>query len=326
MNTRTKPGVAIVAAILAICLNTQAALAQSPAELTERGRRALVNRQFDTALADLDKAIEADAANPAAHYYRGIVLGNVGRERDALGAFLRAAELNPGWGEAHRMATIAALNTGNLSVAWDQAIKAHQSGADIGDSINRLLALQKAPGDLDEQLAAARVFVMPLNTEKLEARQDNPFGTEVVSAGGTAAGVIGGGGGGGGGAGTADPFATSASRSTNVGGRQVAESQADFYSLLMQTRRALDESRYFGVVSRQDMAQYLLVIEIDEMGGSGGSQKPVRGYIKLIDSRSGEEAYRRLLELRNIASLADLNADMARYVDYMEEWLRNRSG
>ena len=74
------------------------------------------------------------------------------------------------------------------------------------------------------------------------------------------------------------------------------------------------------------MAQYLLVIEIDEMGASGGSQKPVRGYIRLIDSRSGEEAYRRLLELRNIASLADLNADMQRYVDFMEEWLRNRSG
>ena len=326
----------MVAAILAVCLNVQPAFAQSSAELTERGRRALTNRQFDTALSDLDKAIEADAANPLAHYYRGVALGNVGRERDALGAFLRATELNPGWGEAHRMATIAALNTGNLPVAWDQAIKAHQAGSDIGDSINRLLALEKAPGDLDEQLAAARIFVMPLNTEKLEARQDNPFGTEVVSRGGTAAGVVGGGGGGGGG-GIVDPFATSASRSTNVGGRQVAESQADFYSLLMQMRRSLADSRSFGVVPRQDMAQYLLVIEIDEMGvqrvgssvGLGpirDSQKPVRGYIKLIDPRSGEEAYRRLFELRNIASLADLNADIERYVDFMEEWLRNRSG
>ncbi len=323
MRTRTKSGAAIVVAILAVCLNAQPALAQLSAELTERGRLALTNRQFDTALSDLDKAIEADAANPLAHYYRGVALGNVGRERDALGAFLRAAELNPGWGEAHRMATIAALNTRNLPVAWDQAVKAHQSGSDIGDSINRLLALEKAPGDLDEQLAAARVFVMPLNTEKLEARQDNPFGREVLSGGGTAADI---GVGGGGGGGIIDPFATSASRSTNVGGRQVAESQGDFYSLLMQTRRSLADSRYFGVVPRQDMAQYLLVIEIDEMGGSGGSQKPIRGYIKLIDPRNGAEAYRRLLELRNIASLADLNADMERYVDLMEEWLRNRSG
>ncbi len=325
MNTRTKAGAAIVAAILAVCLNAQPACAQSSAELTERGRLALTNRQFEVALSDLDKAIEADAANSLAHYYRGIALGNVGRERDALEAFLKAAEVNPGWGEAHRMATIAALNTRNLPVAWGQAIKAHQSGSDIGDSINRLLALEKAPGDLDEQLAAVRVFVMPLNTEKLEARQDNPFGREVVSVGGTADGVGVGGGGGGGGGIIVDPFATSAARNTNVGGRLVAQSQGDFYSLLMQTRRSLADSRYFGVVPRQDMAQYLLVIEVDEMGDSG-SQKPIRGYIKLIDPRSGEEAYRRLLELRNIASLADLNADMERYVDFMEEWLRNRSG
>ena len=329
MNARTRCGAAIVAAILVACLNAQATLAQSAAELTERGRLALINRQFDAALSDLDKAIEADAANPLAHYYRGLVLGNVGRERDALGAFLRAAELNPGWGEAHRMATIAALNTRSLAVAWEQAVKAHQAGSDVGDAINRLLALEKAPGDLDTQLAAARIFVMPLNTEKLEARRDNPFGTEVVSGGGTAAGVgVGGGRGGVGGGGGAviNPFNTSTSRATNVGGQQVAQSQGDFYSLLMQTRRSLADSRYFGVVPRQDMAQYLLLIEIDEMGGSGGSQKPVRGYLKLIDPRSGEEAYRRLLELRNIASLADLNADMERYVDYMEEWLRNRSG
>ena len=45
-----------------------------------------------------------------------------------------------------------------------------------------------------------------------------------------------------------------------------------------------------------------------------------------VAPRSGEEAYRRLLELRNIASLADLNADIERYVDFLEEWLRNRSG
>ena len=329
MHTRMKSGVAMVAAILIVCLNAQPAFAQSSAELTEQGRLALTNRQFDTALSNLDEAIEADTANPLSHYYRGVALGNLGRERDALGAFLKAAELNPGWGEAHRMATIAALDTFNLPVAWEQAVKAHQAGSDVSDAISRLLALEKAPGDLDEQLAAARIFVMPLSTEKLEARQDNPFGTEVVSGGGTAAGVgVGGGRGGvgGGGGDVTDPFATSTARATNVGGQQVAQSQGDFYSLLMQMRRSLADSRYFGVVPRQDMAQYLLVIEIDEMGGSGGAQKPVKGYLKLIDPRSGEEAYRRLLELRNIASLADLNADMGRYVGFMEEWLRNRSG
>ena len=57
-----------------------------------------------------------------------------------------------------------------------------------------------------------------------------------------------------------------------------------------------------------------------------GAQKTVKGYIKLVDPRSGEEAYRRIIELRNISSLADLNADSERDVDFMEIWLRERSG
>lgn len=317
MNHRTPFVAAILAVVVGATLAfSAAATPQASAEqLTEQGRQALTNRQFEAALVDLDAAIAADAAYPVAHYYRGVALGNLGRPAEALEAFMTAAELNPGWGAAHRMATIAAIDIRDLTVAWDQAIRAHQAGADVGDSINRLLAMERAPGDLDSRLAASRIFVMPLNTEKLEAREDNPFGGNVVA----------GGGGGGGGAAIPDPFNSSATRNTNVGGQQVAQSQADFHSLLMQTRRSLSDSRYFGVVPAQEMADYLMVIEIDEMGGDGG-QKPVRGYVKLYDSRSGEEAYRRLLELRNIGSIADLNADMERYIDYMEEWLRNRSG
>ncbi|MED5559168.1 MAG: tetratricopeptide repeat protein, partial [Acidobacteriota bacterium] len=122
MNTQMKCCAQFIAIILAVCLGAQPAFAQSSAQLTDKGRVALVNRQFDIALSDLNKAIEADALNPIAHYYRGQVLGNLGREQEALDAFLKAAELNPGWGEAHRMATVAALNTSNLPVAWEQAV------------------------------------------------------------------------------------------------------------------------------------------------------------------------------------------------------------
>lgn len=324
MNTQHQFGVALIVMILAVCLNTQPAFAQSSAQLTEEGRVALVNRQFDIALSDLNKAIEIDALNPYAHYYLGMVLGNLGRQREALDAFLKAAELNPGWGEAHRVAAIAALDTRNLPIAWEQAVKAYQAGADVSESINRLLAIEKAPGDLDEQLAAARIFVMPVDTEKLEARQDNPFGGgNVVGAaldrGGTASA----------GGGPPDEIgnpsgSTSSSRQTNVGGQQAAQAQAHFHSLLTQLRLSLTNSRHFGVVGQQDMAQYLMVVSINEMGGAGGNA--ARGHLKLVDPRSGEEAYSRVLELRNIASLAELNAEVERIVNLLEEWLLDLSG
>ena len=50
------------------------------------------------------------------------------------------------------------------------------------------------------------------------------------------------------------------------------------------------------------------------------------GFIKVYEARSGEEDYRRVLKLRNIDSVAELNADMEQYIDYMEEWLSKRVG
>ena len=280
------------------------------AELTEQGRQLIVDRRFDEALAKLDAAIQADARLPQARYFRGLALANLNREGEALDEFVAAGELNPGWGDAHRLAALAALNIRNLEVAWEQAILAHQAGADVAETLSRLLALERAPPDLDSRLAAARIFVMPLNTEKLAAREDNPWTVDVVGGGGSG-GIV-------------DPFNTSASRATNVGGQQISESQSEFFNLLTQTRRSLASSPLFGVVPRQEMAQFLLVIEVDRLGDSG--PKSLEGYIKLYDPRSGEEVYRRLLELRNISSLADLNADVERYVDYLEQWLRERVG
>jgi len=279
----------------------------SAAEQAEAARRLIAARQFERALEQLDTIIQQNPTYALAPYLRGMALGNLGREHEALEAFIAAAELNPGWGEAHRLATVAAINTRNLPVAWEQAIKAYQSGTDIAESLNRLLAMERAPSDLDTQLTAARIYVMPLNTEKLAAKQENPWGVDVI--GGGARGAI------------IDPFNTSATRATNVGGEQITRSQSSFFNLLMQTRRSLASSRYFGVVPQQEMAQYLMVIEVDELAGGA-----LEGYIKLYDARSGEEAYRRVLKLRNIDSLAELNADIERYINYMEEWFIDRVG
>lgn len=320
---------ALVFALVSLALSSSAWAQSAVVEQTDAAQQLIAEGQFERALADLDGIIADEGAYAPAHYLRGIALGNLGRESEALAAFVLASELNPGWGAAHRLAAIAAINTRNLPVAWEQAVKAYQAGEDVSASFNQLLAMERAPADLDAQLAAARIFVMPLNTEKLAAEQDNPWGVDVLAGGGaagaataavTGGGTAGGGGGGGGGS-IVNPFNTSATRATNPGGEKISRSQSSFFNLLQQTRRSLANSRSFGVVAQQEMAQYLLAIEVDTLDAG-----KMRGYLKLYDPRSGEEEYRRVVELRNINSLADLNADLERIVGYMEKWLSNRAG
>ena len=275
---------AFVAPALASALVSQQA--EASAQLTEQGRLAFVNRQFDVALSDLNKAIEADASNPSAHYYRGLVLGNLGREREALDAFLKAAELNPGWGEAHRMAAVAALNTSNLPIAWEQAVKAYQAGADISESINQLLALEKAPGDLDDQLAAARVFVGGFDTSVFD-RDGSRMGAKAI----------------------------------------LAQSAADLFSFQQAARETLSESAAFGLVQRQESAQYIMMFEIEFLTDTlNGSPRRLSGVLRLVDARSGETADRRRINFADISSLSYLNREWRRIIGLMEEWAAERGG
>ena len=275
---------AFVAPALASALVSQQA--EASAQLTEQGRLALVNRQFGVALSDLNKAIEADASNPHAHYYRGLVLGNLGREREALDAFLKAAELNPGWGEAHRMAAVAALNTSNLPIAWEQAVKAHQTGADISESINQLLALEKAPGDLDDQLAVARVFVGGFDTSVFD-RDGSRMGAKAI----------------------------------------LAQAAADLFSFQQTARETLSESAAFGLVQRQESAQYIMMFEIEFLTDTlNGSPRRLSGVLRLVDARSGETADRRRINFADISSLSYLNREWRRIIGLMEEWAAERGG
>ena len=275
---------AFVAPALASALVSQQA--EASAQLTEQGRLAFVNRQFDVALLDLNKAIEADASNPSAHYYRGLVLGNLGREREALDAFLKAAELNPGWGEAHRMAAVAALNTSNLPIAWEQAVKAYQAGADISESINQLLALEKAPGDLDDQLAVARVFVGGFDTSVFD-RDGSRMGAKAI----------------------------------------LAQAAADLFSFQQTARETLSESAAFGLVQRQESAQYIMMFEIEFLTDTlNGSPRRLSGVLRLVDARSGETVDRRRIDFDDINSLGYLNREWRRIVGLMEEWAAERGG
>lgn len=281
-----------LAVLVVVVVLPATALGQSKAaEITQKTWEGLQAGTvgLEDGLKELDKAIEEDESYAPAWFYRGFVFANLQRMQEAHESFLMAAELNPGWGPAHNMTAISARDTGKLDVAWEHAIKAHQSGMDMAEMFQGLQTMGRSPDDLEDQLAAKRVFVAPINTEKFEQQVVNPF------------------------------TSGSASDATGRGQSILSQAQADLFRLLYQTRKSLANSRAFGLVQRQDMADYVLVIEVDNIGGNP-SRRPLRGYIRLLDSRSGEEAYRRPLQLRNIASLGDLNGDLERYVNFLEVW------
>ena len=184
------------------------------------------------------------------------------------------------------MAAVAALNTSNLPIAWEQAVKAYQAGADISESINQLLALEKAPGDLDDQLAVARVFVGGFDTSVFD-RDGSRMGAKAI----------------------------------------LAQAAADLFSFQQTARETLSESAAFGLVQRQESAQYIMMFEIEFLTDTlNGSPRRLRGVLRLVDARSGETADRRRINFADISSLSYLNREWRRIIGLMEEWAAERGG
>ncbi len=59
--------------------------------------------------------------------------------------------------------------------------------------------------------------------------------------------------------------------------------------------------------------------------GDAPPPRNLRGFVKLFDTASEEEVYSRPLELTNITSVSDVRNEIARYVGYMEAWLREQA-
>lgn len=336
---RFRPVLVLLVLALAVSIVAAAADTKKARKLTEKGRKLLAENRFEEGLKELDKAIKEDAKYPLAHYYRGFALGNVGREQEARDAFLRATELNPAWAEAHRMVAMASYNIGDFETAWEHAIRAHQAGVDMSQGFEMLKQVSQPPPGLDDRLEAPRVFVEDLDLSGVLNRNENPFGRQAdnfgdSATGGSASGSAGDLSGQTAGAlpnsGASVPTSDNANaaagtKAMGVGARLVSEAQSDLFELLRQTREAVADSPVFGLVPKREMADYVLVVKVDDMGDLGEalqrkSQQKVIGYIKLLDPESGEQIYRRLLELKNISATGDLNADLERYMGYLEEW------
>ncbi len=63
--------------------------------LVEEGNTWLASEHYEEALAAYEQAIEADPDDVLAHYYKGLALCHLGRDKEALIAYEKAITLNP---------------------------------------------------------------------------------------------------------------------------------------------------------------------------------------------------------------------------------------
>ena len=238
------------------------------------------------ALDEIERVIDVDENFADAWYFGGVALGQLKRFAEARDYFVRASELNPGWGEAHRYASMASADIGDLEASWEHAIKAHQAGLDMSDAFAGLRNMSRVPDDLDDQLGAARVFVGGFDTSVFD-RDGSRAGAKAV----------------------------------------LAQAAADLFSFQQVARETLSESAAFGLVQRQESAQYIMMFEIETLTDTlNGSRRRLSGVLRLVDARSGETVNRRRIDFADINSLSYLNREWRRIVGLLEEWAAERGG
>lgn len=308
-SMRRLAAVVVCFSILAVATATVARPQEQSEEMQiVRTAEQLVQQQKpDEALAELQKIFDKTDKFAPAYFVAGLAYAAKSQDQEAFNSFLKATEYQPGWGDAHRQASFYAARLGDLETSWDQAIMAHQAGTDMSDAFEGLQTMGPAPEDFEARLAAYRVFVAPMNVEQFIAHEENPFGRMIDSTGSST-----------------DTDNISNTKATGVGARVVSESSADRATVMQRTQQRIADSRYFGLVVNQDAAQYILVIEADDIG-ENMSNRPMKGYLNLLDARSGEQAYRARFEMRNIVSQSDVNRDVDRIIGLLEDWAEKQT-
>ncbi len=281
-----------VLSFLAVGLVVQAQQQSEEMQVVLAAEQLLQQQKPAEALAEVQKALEINEEFAPAYFISGHAHAGLGEDQEALNSFLKAAEYQPGWGDAHRQVSFFAARLNDLDTSWEHAIKAHQAGTDMSDAFEGLQSMAEAPDDLDAQLAAYRIFVGPFDTTVFEESGDTAL------------------------QGGANSSATSR---TDRGARIVQEAAGDIFGYQQEARRQFADSRSFGLVARQDAAQYIFVTEVDSLSDNI-SRRRMRAVVKLVDARSGEEAYRRRIDFGNIVSRGDLNRDFTQLMNFMEEW------
>ena len=141
--------------------------AQAPDRDLQRALERLQEQDTGGALEILDALLEAHPGQWQVHFLRGMALGQRGDDREARDAFLVAADLNPGYAEAHVRAAIASFRLEDYETAWEQSILAHVAGDDMSAEFAELRRVSREPRDFEIRINAPRVWVGELDIEEL---------------------------------------------------------------------------------------------------------------------------------------------------------------
>lgn len=260
-------------------------------KMIQQDRLAEAVQLLDAVLADSDDHWEA-------HYQRGRALGLRGAMEEALPALERALELRPGHAHAHELAALAAWETGRTVRAWDHIVHAYLGGAQVEELIGRMASIAAPPHDFLDRLAVPRVFVAPLDLEEIETRAERPFDRNPMAR--------------------QDPGRSGVPEEV-LGPELVREAWADLRRVHGEFERAIARSDHFGLVLDLDLAEYLLRVEVEELG-----ERPPRrleGRVSLVARESGRVGYARAVRLRQIEARGELQSQIGQLVAGMDAWL-----
>lgn len=223
--------------VLLVCLSfvvaaSGDAVSQSAQERLDRGMRLLLQEnQPAEAFDELQKLIDDGPDLAPAYFYAGVALGRLERFDEAYGYLVRAAELDPGNGQIHQMACVAAVRSQHLEEAWEQAILADQGGVDMSGIFSQLENAGPPPDDFEARMAAPRVYVAEIDLSALVTADMQP-GEEEQSA------------------------------------SEVNRSLVDIAETRRQFGLGLLNSPLFSVINQEEGATLVLLIQADSFGGS----------------------------------------------------------
>ena len=281
-------GFVLIVSLSLIAVAEGEAASQSAQERLDRGMQLLQENQPGEAFEELQKLIDERPDLAPAFFYAGVALGRLERYDEAYDYLIQAAELDPGNGQVHQMACIAAIRGQRIEESWEQAILAAQGGVDMSSIFSQLENVAPPPEDFEARMAAPRVFVAEIDLSALVTRDLQP-GEEEQSA------------------------------------SAVTRTQVDFAETRRQFGLGLLRSPSFSVVNQREAASFVMLILVDRLdeGGGEGIRLEVRvdGHIKLLDPVSGEEMYSRPLTLSDIGTISALRGDIARQITHLETWL-----
>ncbi len=294
-----------------------AAMAQEAArELQEQTiRRAqwhIQHDEADFALRLLEDLLNEDDEVWTAQFLRGMALGQLGKERGALEAFLLADDLNPGVADVYVWAGIASFGIGDYDTCWEQTIRAHQAGRNMSLEIEQLKEVADPPSDLARRLRAPRAFLAEMDTS---VRQHNT---------GLDAALL---------LGQGELFTVQqqlgqAVRDSRAFGLVRARGLADY--VIGLTVSDYGNAAYSGSETKPDNLP-AEVVDPDIMSPHAnplthlsGTEEPLahalEGQLELVNTVTGAVAFSVPLIIEDVTSVGDLSRELRRYVGYLERW------